>query len=191
PQLPDEDAIWEMQLACQARLAALGYAQYEVSAYALSGFMCCHNLNYWHFGDYLGLGAGAHGKWTDAITQTIHRSVRVKQPRTYLAGQTAAARLESSQTISPSELPFEFMLNALRLCEGFSAEQFESRTGHTLASLGSTLSRACRLGLVEECDQSCWRATPFGRRFLNDLQSMFLVEIPSSTTALSAPSTAV
>src|SRR5215831_16553175 len=110
PKLPNEEAIWEMQLASQEKLSASGFAQYEVSAYARPSFRCRHNLNYWRFGDYFGLGAGAHGKWTD-LARGISRSERYRQPREYLARPLASQRITRMDWISTDELPFEFMLN--------------------------------------------------------------------------------
>jgi putative oxygen-independent coproporphyrinogen III oxidase len=172
PTLPSDDATWEMQNASQALLAEHGYEQYEVSAYALRDRQCRHNLNYWEFGDYLGLGAGAHGKWTDVAAGEIVRTERRKQPREYLAAD-AAERLSVRRVVTPEELPFEFALNALRLHGGFDREQFETRTGLSLAAIESPLAQAESRGLLVRTEKY-WRASEFGRRFLNDLQACFL-----------------
>lgn len=173
PSLPDPDTAWEMQQRCQERLGRAGYAQYEVSAYAREDRRCAHNLNYWRFGDYLGIGAGAHGKITRPSEQTVLRTLRSKQPRVYLQ-RTPEARLEESRRIAFEDLPFEFMLNALRLQEGFHESLFESRTGVPFGRVLPMIEKACRLGLMERASERAWRPTELGRRFLNDLQGLFL-----------------
>jgi putative oxygen-independent coproporphyrinogen III oxidase len=170
--LPDEDATWEMQVECQQQLAAAGYSQYEVSAYAQAGRQCRHNLNYWQFGDYLGIGAGAHGKLTDAPGGAIVRTTRQRQPREYL--QRAAAERRELQSIESRARAFEFMLNALRLLQGFSLREFETRTGLPLAAIDTQLSAALAKGLLVAADSTHYRPTDLGIRFLNDLQSIFL-----------------
>jgi putative oxygen-independent coproporphyrinogen III oxidase len=171
PPLPDAEATWEMQVECQARLARAGYAQYEISAYARPARQCTHNLNYWRFGDYIGVGAGAHGKLTRG--RTIERTVRVKQPREYLA-RAGEGRVAERVAVEPRELPFEFMLNALRLNAGFDRVDFEQRTGLALDAASSALASAEQRGLLERIAGEHWRPTELGRRFLNDLQAMFL-----------------
>jgi len=174
PSLPDEDAAWEMQWAGQKLLAEAGYAQYEVSAYAKEGKRCRHNLNYWLFGDYVGLGAGAHGKLSLGLPMQILRTTKPKQPRDYQDQiRRAPGAVGDSAFVAPKDLPFEFMLNALRLNDGFSREGYEERTGLALRMLDEPLARACRRGLLEEF-ASGWRPTELGRRFLNDLQASFL-----------------
>lgn len=178
PPLPDDEETWRMQLACQARLAHHGYAQYEVSAYAQGNRQCVHNLNYWRYGDYLGVGAGAHGKYMH--DGAITRTVRAKQPSDYL-GRTPTERVIERTAIASDELPFEFMLNALRLNDGFSRADFEARTGLSIAAIAEQIRAGQRRGLLEACAATHWRPTDFGRRFLNDLQAMFL---PSQRAAL-------
>ena len=174
PRLPDEDTAWDMQTAGQKLLAEAGYAQYEVSAYAKEGKRCRHNLNYWLFGDYVGLGAGAHGKLSLGLPMQILRTTKPKQPRDY-QDQIRQARgaVGDSAFVAPADLPFEFMLNALRLNDGFSRDGYEERTGLALQMLDEPLARAQRRGLLEECAAG-WRPTELGRRFLNDLQAGFL-----------------
>jgi oxygen-independent coproporphyrinogen-3 oxidase len=175
PPLPDIDAAWDMQEACQRQLAAAGYAQYEVSAYARAGQRCVHNLNYWSFGDYLGIGAGAHGKITDATTCTVTRTAKVKLPRSYL---DRAQRAESFGTIDPvatAQLPFEFMLNALRMNDGISIAEFAQRTGLPRDAIDAPLFRAREQGWID-ADNSWLRPSERGRRFLNDLVELFMVE---------------
>jgi putative oxygen-independent coproporphyrinogen III oxidase len=172
PVLPDQDASWEMQVDCQSVLASLGFDQYEVSAYARAGRECRHNLNYWRFGDYIGIGAGAHGKLTDASNGQVVRTVRHRQPREYLR-QPGDARLSERRVVTEKEVPFEFMLNALRLTDGFSTREFEDRTGIALSAVTRTLLQAQDKGLLEQ-GRERWRPTELGRRFLNDLQELFL-----------------
>ena len=172
PQLPDEDAAWLIQTAGQRLLADAGYEQYEVSAYARLGKRCRHNLNYWLFGDYLGIGAGAHGKLSFELPQRIVRTVKPKQPREYLEQVRRAGSGESS-LILPKDLPFEFMLNALRLNEGFTVRDFQRRTGLEMTSVHGKLAEGEARGLlVSRADG--WHPTELGRRFLNDLQASFL-----------------
>jgi putative oxygen-independent coproporphyrinogen III oxidase len=184
PDLPDEDAAFEMQEATRARLVSAGFRQYEVSAWARPGHECRHNVNYWRYGDYLGIGAGAHGKLTDARRGTIVRTAKTKQPRDYqdrIAAREAAGTVEA---IDASERPFEFMLNALRLVEGFELGDFERRTGVGAAALGPTLDRLGARGLLEPLDAGRrWRPTGLGLRFLNDLQAAFLPDALASAGA--------
>jgi oxygen-independent coproporphyrinogen-3 oxidase len=170
PGLPGDDATWDMQVACQQAIAAAGFEQYEVSAYALPGRQCLHNRNYWSFGDYLGIGAGAHGKVTAG--DAVIRTEKPKQPRDYferVADGTAAAR----RTVAAADLPFEFMLNALRLRAGFLPAAFEAATGLPAASLAEPLARLAARGLMA-IDGDRWAPTETGYRFLNDLQAEFL-----------------
>ncbi|MHB8448657.1 MAG: radical SAM family heme chaperone HemW, partial [Rudaea sp.] len=180
PPLPDDDAAWDMQEACQARLAAAGLAQYEVSAYARAGRECAHNLNYWNFGDYLGIGAGAHGKatYTDG---TVRRRWKVRAPRGYLEHAATQRRIGGDDAIAPEQLPFEFMLNALRLNAGFSLDDFGARTGLSNSAIDAKLEQAQERGWLE-IDAERVRASEFGRRFLNDVIGLFLPDKPASRT---------
>ncbi|HQR49791.1 MAG TPA: radical SAM family heme chaperone HemW [Steroidobacteraceae bacterium] len=178
PPLPDEEAIFAMQASCQARLADAGYVQYEVSAYARPARRCRHNLNYWTFGDYLGIGAGAHGKVTDASGGRVIRTERVRQPARYIAAADAGQRSAGERGVDSSELAFEFLLNALRLVEGFDERTFESRTGLDWETVSATVDRARASGLLEQTGAGRWAASHRGRLFLNDLQAMFLPERP-------------
>ena len=155
-----------MQASLEALLAEAGYEHYETSAFAKPGRRCRHNLNYWEFGDYLGIGAGAHGKvsFPDRVT----RHERAKQPAAYMKG--AAAR---DFTVPAKELPFEFMLNALRLVEGFPVELFEQRTGLPPVDIRGNLEMAEQRGLIER-DWKRIRPTARGRLFLNELLELFL-----------------
>jgi coproporphyrinogen III oxidase-like Fe-S oxidoreductase len=189
PPLPDEETAFAIQRECQQLLAARGYEQYEVSAYARSGRRCRHNLNYWRFGDYVGVGAGAHGKISLEVPERVQRSEKLKQPRDYLEGlrgaglrgSPAPSRGSSPQPrvvaarrfVAREDLVFEFMLNALRLNEGFATADFERRTGLGIEAAEPALRAALGRGLVEETPHG-WRPTELGSRFLNDLQASFL-----------------
>ena len=167
PQLPQHDATADMQLAAEEALAAAGYEHYETSAFARPARRCRHNLNYWEFGDYLGIGAGAHGKISFADRVTRHE--RAKQPREYMEKEPGF----SEQTVAPAELPFEFMLNALRLVDGFDVKLFNERTGLPLSSIEARLLEAESKGLLER-DWRRIRPTERGQRFLNELLELYL-----------------
>ena len=177
PPLPDDEAAWRMQSECQALLAAAGYAQYEVSAFARGGWQCRHNLNYWRFGDYLGVGAGAHGKLSLSLPGRILRTAKPKQPRDFQQ-RVADARSGSDAVgerhfIAAADLPFEFMLNVLRLNEGFANRDFEARTGLSVEAFTVPMRESAARGLIAATDDG-WQPTDLGRRFLNDLQARFL-----------------
>ncbi|HQU49586.1 MAG TPA: radical SAM family heme chaperone HemW, partial [Casimicrobiaceae bacterium] len=171
PELPDEDVIADMHEAIAARLASAGFAHYEVSAYARPGHRCMHNLNYWSFGDYLGIGAGAHAKVSSA--GAIVREVRWKQPKQYLERAAAGAPVMERREVAPDEVGFEFMLNALRLVDGVGASLFAERTGVPIATIAREIAAATARGLLDP-DPTVLRATPLGQRFLNELVAMFL-----------------
>jgi oxygen-independent coproporphyrinogen-3 oxidase len=179
PPLPDEDQAFAMLGDCRQLLADGGFAQYEVSAYARPGAQCRHNVNYWTFGDYVGVGAGAHGKLTFEVPDGIVRTEKPRQPRDYLqrleasAGTGAADSWGGRRPVPRAELPFEFMLNALRLREGFTCRHFEERTGLSMETIEPALRGAGGRGLVEQTAAG-WRPTELGSRFLNDLQGAFL-----------------
>jgi oxygen-independent coproporphyrinogen-3 oxidase len=174
PSLPDEGVVWEMQRGGLARLSGCGFDRYEVSAYARPGRRCRHNLNYWGFGDYLGIGAGAHSKLTDTRTGRVIRYAKPRQPAEYLASIGGPAVRTGLRELDSADLVAEFMLNALRLVEGFPLGLLEERTGVPLQAVEATLSRACRRGLLERHGE--WlRPTELGRSFLDDLTAMFLL----------------
>jgi len=177
PPLPDEDVAFRMQTECEGLLAQNGFEQYEVSAYARDGARCRHNLNYWRFGDYVGIGAGAHGKITASLPHGVHRTEKARQPRAYLeqlgAGAPGTGRSGERKAVAAGDLPFEFVLNALRLNEGFALADFESRTGLDASAVEPGLREGLARGLVEFAAPR-WRASGLGRRFLNDLQAGFL-----------------
>ncbi|EEO27316.1 radical SAM family heme chaperone HemW [Oxalobacter paraformigenes] len=172
PVLPDEDAIDEMQTWIETSTAATGYEHYEVSAYARSGRQCLHNRNYWLFGDYLGIGAAAHSKIT-LPDQRIIRQMRLRNPHLYMQGIKQGIPLEEQFEVPVSDLGFEFMLNALRLTDGFSPALFRERTGLPLSVIDEGLARAAHLGLLHISPLHI-RPTELGKRFLNDLQQIFL-----------------
>jgi oxygen-independent coproporphyrinogen-3 oxidase len=171
PPLPDDELAFEMQRDGDAKLAAAGFLQYEVSAWACPGRSCRHNLNYWRFGDYLGIGAGAHGKAT--LAATVIRTEKPRSPRAYLAGGGRQGGIR--RTIPSRELPFEYMLNALRLVDGFRLADFERATGLESAAVTPKLAELAARGLVQQDGGRC-RASPLGFRFLNDLLAEFLPE---------------
>jgi oxygen-independent coproporphyrinogen-3 oxidase len=184
PPVPDEDSAWRMQTEGQGLLRQAGFEQYEVSAYARRGARCRHNMNYWLFGDYIGIGAGAHGKVSMRAPERILRTVKPKQPADYQAqvmrapetgtdDECGAPLFGACHTVAIADLPFEFMLNALRLNEGFSRECFETRTGLPLTAVQAEIEGAARRGLLE-IRPGGWQPTELGRRFLNDLQAGFL-----------------
>jgi len=168
PPLPEHDLCADMQLAAEEMLGAAGYEHYETSAFARAARRSRHNLNYWQFGDYLGIGAGAHGKisFPDRIT----RHSRIKQPREYLAAEDTLAE---DRVLSLQEVPFEFMLNALRLTDGFAVKLFSERTGLSLSGIDGQLSKAEKQGLLER-DWKRIRPSARGRLFLNELLELFL-----------------
>lgn len=172
PTLPEHDDAWIMQEQCQQLLTAAGYVQYEVSAWSRPGHACRHNLNYWRYGDYLGIGAGAHAKQTSPATG-ITRQWKLKQPRAYLAAAGTPAQLGGTQRMTAHELPFDYAQNALRLFAGFELADFESRTGLAASTLGAPLSRALERELVD-VQGGCVTPTERGRNFLNDLLQLFL-----------------
>ena len=170
PDLPEADAAADMQSACHGLLESAGFQQYEVSAWARAGARCTHNLNYWNFGDYLGIGAGAHGKLTSAAGR-VERTQREREPRRYLARGARGPAV--SWVVRAAELPFEFMMNALRLADGFPLGLYEERTGLPWAAVAARVDGLSERGLVEIRDGRC-RATPLGWRFLNECLLAFM-----------------
>jgi putative oxygen-independent coproporphyrinogen III oxidase len=172
PPLPADDAIWEMQLAGQALLEKAGFTQYEVSAYSQPQQLCLHNQNYWEFGDYLGIGAGAYSKITLLEKNQVVRFSQLKNPRDYLDGNKRH-RSHHSQPLAAEDLILEFMLNGLRLTNGIAASLFTERTGLSRSILDPLLDKAIRRGLLKE-DTAIICPTELGKRFLNDLVGLFL-----------------
>lgn len=175
--LPTDDEAWAMLDAIAQRTADAGLARYEVSAYARDGHRCLHNLNYWTFGDYLGIGAGAHGKLS--FHDRIVRQVRWRDPRRYMDGALAGQPLAQEEVVATADLPFEFMLNALRLREGFDLALFTERCGLPQTVLHGALHKAESLGLIER-SLSGLRPTARGFDFLSDLQALFLADTATS-----------
>ncbi|HCN89609.1 MAG TPA: oxygen-independent coproporphyrinogen III oxidase-like protein [Oxalobacteraceae bacterium] len=173
PAIPDDDASAEMQDMIEQETAAAGYLHYEVSAYGQPGRQARHNLNYWEFGDYLGIGAGAHSKLS--FPHRVVRQARYKQPKAYLEHMRLGNPIQEEFEIERGEMGFEFMLNALRLCDGFQVNRFAERTGLPLSTIEHTLNAAEAKGLLYR-DHKIIKPTEFGQRFLNDLQQMFLTD---------------
>lgn len=171
PVLPDDDTAYEMLDLITQRTGESGMARYEVSAYARPGHQCWHNTNYWQFGDYLGIGAGAHGKLS--FPHRIVRQVRWREPRRYMEQALLGQPMASEEEVPPVELPFEFMLNALRLREGFELTDFSDRTGLPVTAILQALQEAERRGWIER-DLQRIRPTAHGFDFLSDLQALFL-----------------
>jgi putative oxygen-independent coproporphyrinogen III oxidase len=175
PKVPDEDTAYAMLDRITEMTGGAGLQRYEVSAYAKPGHRCWHNVNYWQFGDYLGIGAGAHSKLT--FPHRVIRQVRLREPRLYMDGALAGQALAIDDEVARADLPFEFMLNALRLRDGFPLSQFTERTGLPLTAIAQPLAQAEQKGLVER-DLARVRPTTRGFDFLSDLQGLFLPAAP-------------
>ena len=171
PVIPEEDLAYAMLDRITEMTAQSGMQRYEVSAYAKPGHRCFHNLNYWQFGDYLGIGAGAHSKLSFA--HRIVRQVRWREPGLYIDNALAGEAVSQEAEVSRADLPFEYMLNALRLRDGFKLQDFAEKTGLPVSALQTGLDEAERKGLIER-DLTSLRPTERGFDFLNDLQSLFL-----------------
>ncbi|UCX03956.1 radical SAM family heme chaperone HemW [Shewanella glacialimarina] len=170
PQLPDDEKLWHIYEQGQERLAALGYEQYEISAYAKPGFQCRHNLNYWKFGDYLGIGCGAHGKITQPDTDSIIRTVKIKHPKGYLAASNYTS--ETTEVIT-EDRALEYLMNRLRLMTPIPKAEFEARTGQSAAVVKEGMVKSINRGLLTETDTH-WQLTSKGHMFVNDLLSQFI-----------------
>jgi oxygen-independent coproporphyrinogen-3 oxidase len=184
PQLPDDDAAAGIEDAIEESLDAAGYVHYETSAHARPGHECRHNLNYWRFGDYLGIGAGAHSKLSFA--DRITRQVRYKQPQQYMEQAEKRSPLLEDLPVTREDVGFEFMLNALRLTEGVPIAMFAERTGFPLTLVHEALELADQRGLIAR-DHLRLRPTARGRRFLNDLQALFLPRAAKSAATTTSP----
>lgn len=172
PTLPDNDAAWQFQQAGQQQLAKAEYSQYEVSAYAKPKRRCAHNLNYWQFGDYLGLGAGAHGKITDASQQNITRLAKHRHPQSFMETAGTAQSIQSERVLTRKDVGLEFMMNALRLTEGFETALFLEHTGQQLELINDSLEKSEEAGLIERSVKQI-RPTEKGRQFLDDLLILY------------------
>ena len=177
PALPEEAALWEMQQRGQAMLAAHGYRHYEVSAYTRPGYQCRHNLNYWQFGDYLGVGAGAHGKITYPGDFRIVRQARHRIPQTYMDKAGTPAAVARQWQLQREDIILEFMMNALRLCDGFDPSLFIRHTGLAVDAVREQLESAAEQGLLEWTEERV-KPTDRGMWFLNDLLELFLNPAP-------------
>lgn len=173
PPLPDDDERWDMQEQGQARLTEQGYEQYEVSAFARNDLRCRHNLNYWSFGDYIGIGAGAHGKVTDAARNAITRRWKKRHPKDYLAAVQGGTFLDGQRDLERSEAVFEFALNRLRLKQGFRLTEFEAACGLPASDIQTLITQACNDGLLDFDGQQV-KHTGTGWRFLDNLIERFL-----------------
>lgn len=176
--LPDDDRTMEIAAACRARLAEAGFERYEISAYSKPGLQSAHNLNYWRYGDYLAVGAGAHGKLT--TPNGIVRTARHRHPKDYQATSGSESAIAERREIPPAERVFEYMLNRSRLVEGGHPSEFTALTGLDASRLEPGLARARELGLVEHRGDGGWRPTPRGLELLNELQALFLPELDES-----------
>ena len=177
PSLPDDDLLWEIQMAGQHYLAEQGYSQYEVSAYAKPKQQCQHNLNYWKFGDYLGIGAGAHAKITDTVQGTITRFSKQRHPETYLQLAHTSEVVAKKLTLTLKDVCLEFMMNALRLNKGFTNHDFIENTGLSMVDVEKPLAQAYTQGwLIQKKEGIVQRIYPTktGMRFLNELLELFL-----------------
>jgi len=177
PARSDDETLWDMQQAGAALLHEAGYERYEVSAYARSGRQCRHNLNYWRFGDYLGIGAGAHAKLTDAARQTVTRYAKIRNPRSYLETAQRGERLDSATPLSSEDVILEFAMNALRLDAGFTAGGFCTATGLPINAAAGTLAESIARGLLER-EGDVIRCTELGRRHLDELLQYWMTEEP-------------
>jgi oxygen-independent coproporphyrinogen-3 oxidase len=175
PALPDEDTCWQMQMQGITQLSAAGYDRYEVSAFAQPDRQCWHNLNYWRYGDYLGIGAGAHAKITDPQTQQIIRLSKIKHPKEYIL--SSKRKIATETIVNSTDRPFEFMMNALRLSSGVESALFSERTGLPITTASAALQRAQERGWIT-WDHQRIAPTPEGMTFLNDLLTWFLPESP-------------
>jgi len=173
PVLPEMDEAWEMQERCADLLTAAGYRQYEVSAWATEGRQCRHNLNYWTYGDFLGIGAGAHSKITLPAQDAVRRRIRQRHPAAYLKAMSGGTFLSDDRQLEADDLIFEFFLNQLRLYRGVDKKQFSARTGLPWSSVAARAETAVTKGLLEE-DERWLRPTELGWRFSNETQALFL-----------------
>jgi oxygen-independent coproporphyrinogen-3 oxidase len=171
PQLPTDELIFSTQQHCQTLLARHGYEQYEVSAYSLSGLQCRHNINYWQFGDYLGIGAGAHGKITQALTDKITRTFKPKSPEQYLSD---THKKGGAENISVADLPLEFIMNHLRLKKGFTPETYHATTGLALTSLEPALSACLKQKLIVYKNNHYY-CTEQGWNFMDNVLEKFML----------------
>ena len=173
PGLPDEDSAWEMQQECGQVLSRAGYRQYEISAWAQPGFQCRHNLNYWRYGDFLGIGAGAHGKITLPAEQSVRRRIRQRHPGSWMKEVWEGKGIIEDRVLDPAERVFEFFLNQLRLRDGVSKDQLEPRAGVAWNEVATRVNGAIEKGLLRD-ENGVLSPTELGWRFTNEIQAVFL-----------------
>ncbi|MGB5445127.1 MAG: radical SAM family heme chaperone HemW [Psychromonas sp.] len=171
PKLPEDELLWDIQEKGQALLAKNGYLQYEISAYSKVGFECLHNLNYWRFGDYIGIGCGAHGKVTLPLQNRILRSTKIKHPKGYL--DPTRSYVDEVTSVEKEDLAFEYMINRLRLFEAVPFSEFEDFTGLPVSSIDQPIKNAVAKQLLISKNHS-WEVTPLGHRYLNELLTLFM-----------------
>ncbi|HHG3342290.1 TPA: radical SAM family heme chaperone HemW [Vibrio parahaemolyticus] len=176
PTLPDDDDLWDIFEQGHEKLAAVGYVQYEISGYSKPGYQCQHNLNYWRFGDYLGIGCGSHGKLSFADGRII-RTTKVKHPRGYLAAYQNMVKpyLHTEQLVADEDRPFEFFMNRFRLMEACPKQDYVDTTGLPLSTIQDTIDWALEMGYLSETETH-WQITEKGKLFLNDLLEAFMAE---------------
>ncbi len=171
PTLPEDELLWDIQEQGQKLLAENGYIQYEISGYSKAGFECQHNLNYWRFGDYIGIGCGAHGKFTLPLENKIIRTSKIKHPKGYL--DSSRPFLDESYSVAIDELAFEYMMNRLRLFEPIPFSEFEAYTGLSIDSIKQPIQKAITKKLLIE-NAGSWKITALGHRYLNELLTLFI-----------------
>lgn len=174
PVLPDDDDLWDIFEQGHQRLTEAGYVQYEISGYSKPGYQCRHNLNYWHFGDYLGIGCGSHGKLSFADGRIV-RTTKIKHPKGYLAAYQNLVKpyLDSEQQVELDDRAFEFFMNRFRLIEACPKAEFIQRTGLTLESIAQPIAQAITQGFIHDTE-TCWQVTQKGKLFFNDLIELFV-----------------
>ena len=182
PEPVADEMLWDMQESGRTLLESGGYGRYEVSAYAKAGRQSRHNLNYWQFGDYLGIGAGAHAKITNAATQTIQRTAKTRHPRSYMAHANSVRRISSCNELSKDDVKLEFVLNALRLDQGFTTAGFCETTGLPFSCMQQTVTAACENGLLLQ-ENNTIRATAKGQQHLNELLQYWITDTPGEVSA--------
>lgn len=179
PQRADDDELWAMQQQGNGLLQAAGFARYEVSAWSHPDRQCRHNRNYWEFGDYLGIGAGAHNKLTDAATQTVTRRSKIRHPRKFLEQAGTEQRIDTARILSADDVIFEYAMNALRLDDGFTAAKFSAATGLPYRRMEPAVTAAIEQGLLVT-DEDCIHTTPRGQRYLDELLQTLVPEAPDN-----------
>jgi len=182
PEPVEDEILWDMQETGRALLDANGFTRYEVSAYAVDKRQCRHNLNYWQFGDYLGIGAGAHAKITDASTQTIRRTAKTRHPRSYMDAANSERRISSRNELTEADVKLEFALNALRLDRGFTTTGFSETTGLPFSCMQEIVRKACGNDLLLQ-EGATIRTTPLGQQHLNELLQYWIIDTPGENDA--------